>query len=351
MRNLTLNVEHEKEKMSNPEIPMIGRSDVMQKLYKLMARTVESNVSALIVGEPGSGKSLIAKTIHDLSIRKDKPFTILYSEMCESSTNIKEAVDRAGDGTLVLDGIADLTASAQLCLLQGLEEVSWIKARILSTANINIAKILSDEEINDIREQWVNFGVAIFPNQKLNLEEYENFSQQFGPFGEEPFLIPMQEHPHIVKLHRKPDEEAAHFGGAWHSDWSFQSAPPSATMLYSEIIPPTGGDTLFANTADAYDDLTSKTKDKIKNLRCLHSAKLPYAKDGVYATEGKKRTMKIHTSDEANKTMSHPLVRTHQETCRKTLFINPVYTIEIEGFTKEESDSLLFAAALSFAYI
>ena len=80
MRNLTLNVEHEKEKMSNPEIPMIGRSDAMQKLYKLMARTVESNVSALIVGEPGSGKSLIAKTIHDLSIRKDKPFIILYSE-------------------------------------------------------------------------------------------------------------------------------------------------------------------------------------------------------------------------------------------------------------------------------
>ena len=207
---------------------------------------------------------------------------------------------------------------------------------------INLSRALPKSELTNIRSHWVKYGVAIFPNQDLSLQEYENFSQQFGAFGEEPFLIPMQEHPHIVKLHRKPDEEAAHFGGAWHSDWSFQSSPPSATMLYSEIIPPTGGDTLFANTADAYDDLTSKTKDKIKNLRCLHSAKLPYAKDGVYATEGKKRTMKIHTSDEANKTMSHPLVRTHQETCRKTLFINPVYTIEIEGFTKEESDSLLF---------
>ena len=82
--------------------------------------------------------------------------------------------------------------------------------------NINIAKSLSDKKIIGIREHWVNYGVAIFPNQKLNLEEYENFSQQFGPFGEEPFLIPMHEHPHIVKLHRKPDEEATHFGGAWH---------------------------------------------------------------------------------------------------------------------------------------
>ena len=215
--------------------------------------------------------------------------------------------------------------------------------------NLTIGTTLSEKHIQSIRYQWVTYGVAIFPNQKLTLEQYENFSQFFGSFGEEPFLIPMQEHPHIVKLHRKPKEEAAHFGGAWHSDWSFQHAPPSATMLYSEIIPPTGGDTLFANTADAYDDLTDELKEKIQNMRCLHSAKLPYAKDGVYATEGKKRTMEIHTSDEANKMISHPLVRTHKETGRKTLFINPVYTIEIEGLLKEHSDSLLFELYIHMA--
>ena len=90
-------------------------------------------------------------------------------------------------------------------------------------------------------------------------------------------------------------------------------------------------------------------KEKIQNLNSLHSAKLPYAKDGVYATEGKKRTMKIHTSDEANKTMSHPIVRTHRETSRKMLFINPVYTIEIEGISKEDSDSLLFELYIHMA--
>ena len=215
--------------------------------------------------------------------------------------------------------------------------------------NLNIGTTLSDKHIQSIRHQWVTYGVAIFPNQKLTLEQYENFSQFFGSFGEEPFLIPMQDHPHIVKLHRKPEEEAAHFGGAWHSDWSFQQTPPSATMLYSEIIPPIGGDTLFANTADAYDDLTDELKEKIQNMRCLHSAKLPYAKDGVYATEGKKRTMEIHTSDEANKLMSHPLVRTHKETGRKSLFINPVYTIEIAGLLKEHSDSLLFELYIHMA--
>ena len=215
--------------------------------------------------------------------------------------------------------------------------------------DVNLAESLSKKNLKSIRDLWVNYGIAIFPNQDLSLQEYEKFSLQFGPFGEEPFLIPMQEHPHIVKLHRKPNEESSHFGGAWHSDWSFQIAPPSATLLYSEIIPPAGGDTLFANTADAYDDLTDELKEKINNMRCLHSAKLPYANDGVYATEGKERTMKIHTSDEANKTMSHPLVRTHRETNRKCLFINPVYTIEIEDLTKEESDSLLFELYIHMA--
>ena len=201
---------------------------------------------------------------------------------------------------------------------------------------------LSDQEVHDMREQWVKYGVAVFPRQSLTLEEYETFSQLFGPYGEEPFLIPMQDHPHVVQVHRKANEEAAHFGGAWHSDWSFQYQPPSATMLYSEIIPPQGGDTLFANTADAYDDLSDEMKERLIGVRAIHTAKLPYAKDGVYATEGKKRTMKIHTSDEANKTMSHPVVRTHRETGRQTLFINPVYTAALEGFSKEDSDLLLF---------
>lgn len=79
--------------------------------------------------------------------------------------------------------------------------------------NLNIGTTLSDKHIQSIRHQWVTYGVAIFPNQKLTLEQYENFSQFFGSFGEEPFLIPMQDHPHIVKLHRKPEEEAAHFQG------------------------------------------------------------------------------------------------------------------------------------------
>ena len=86
--------------------------------------------------------------------------------------------------------------------------------------DIILSKSLSDQEVHDVREQWVKYGVAIFPKQSLTLEEYENFSQLFGPYGQEPFLIPMQEHPHIVKLHRKPVFYAISLCGdvlAWES--------------------------------------------------------------------------------------------------------------------------------------
>ena len=206
---------------------------------------------------------------------------------------------------------------------------------------VDIAKRISDEDLNLIHSLWVKNSVAIFPNQKLSHDAYNNLAMQFGDFGEEPFLTTMKSQMHIVEVRRKATEEASHFGGSWHSDWSFQSSPPSATMLHSKIVPPFGGDTLFTNSALAYDDLSDELKAKVQDLNGIHSAKLPYADDGFYALEGKKRTMKIKSSKSANKQHTHPLVREHKDTKRKSLFVNPVYTIGIEGMTDMEAFTFL----------
>ena len=207
--------------------------------------------------------------------------------------------------------------------------------------DVDITKPLSDDDLNLIHSLWVKNSVAIFPNQKLSHDAYNNFAMQFGAFGEEPFLTTMKSRMHIVELRRKAAEEASHFGGSWHSDWSFQSSPPSATMLHSKIVPPFGGDTLFTNSALAYDGLSDDLKTRVQELNGIHSAKLPYADDGFYALEGKKRTMKIKSSKSANKQHIHPLVREHKDTKRKSLFVNPVYTVGIEGMTDMEAFTFL----------
>ena len=196
-------------------------------------------------------------------------------------------------------------------------------------SDLDLTNKFTEEEISIIRKQWLDYGVAVFPNQKLAHADFEQFSLLFGKFGDDPYLKSLDERPNIVEVKRSACEKAPPFGGSWHSDWSFQKTPPSATLLHSKVIPPVGGDTLFANTQLAYEDLDEDMKDKIKDLQVIHSASLPYADDGFYATEKEIRTMDILPSKKAKATQLHPLVKTHAETNKKCLFINPVYTVDL----------------------
>ena len=208
-------------------------------------------------------------------------------------------------------------------------------------SDLNLSGEFSDDQIAEIRKSWTEYGVAIFPDQKLTHDNFEKFSLLFGNFGDDPYLKSLDDRPNIVEVKRAANEKAPPFGGSWHSDWSFQKTPPSATLLHSKIVPPQGGDTLFANTQLAYEDLDQETKDKIENLEVIHSAGLPYADDGFYATEKVDRAMDILPSKKAKETQLHPLVNTHAETKKKCLFINPVYTVAIDNYSEEESFLLL----------
>ena len=109
----------------------------------------------------------------------------------------------------------------------------------------------------------------------------------------------------------------------------------------TEHVPPVGGDTLFADCARAYEDLSDNMKALLAPLRAVHSATRAYGTKGVFARETEARTMEIIVSEEADKSLTHPLVRTHPVTGRKALFVSPVYTVGIEGFTVKESQALL----------
>ena len=201
---------------------------------------------------------------------------------------------------------------------------------------------LSKEKINTLRSLWIKYLVIIFKNINLSHEEFEEFSSMFGEFGDDPYIESIKGHKNIIEVKREAEEKAPPFGGSWHSDWSFQEHPPSATLLHSKIIPPVGGNTLFIDTQSAYEDLSSDIKLTLNDLMVFHSAIRPYADDGFYALEkDKDRSMKIKPSVSAKKSVLHPLIRTHPETKKKSLFINPVYSISIEGLDEKESSDLL----------
>ena len=201
---------------------------------------------------------------------------------------------------------------------------------------------LTAENVAFLRSKWVEYGLIVFPKLPLSHDEFKDFALSFGDFGDDPFISSLPDYPNIAEIKRSANEKATPFGGTWHSDWSFMKKPPSATLLHSKVIPPVGGNTLFANTEKAFAALPEKMKDKLRNLKVIHSAKIPYADDGFYALEKEERSMKILPSKEAKATFSHPMIKIHPETKKECLFINPVYTINIEGFSEDESQQLLW---------
>ena len=201
---------------------------------------------------------------------------------------------------------------------------------------------LTRENISFLRSKWVEYGLIVFPKLPLSHDEFKDFALSFGDFGDDPFISSLPDYPNIAEIKRNANEKATPFGGTWHSDWSFMKKPPSATLLHSKIIPPVGGNTLFANTEKSFAALPEDMKNRLRNLKVIHSAKIPYADDGFYALEKEERSMKILPSKEAKATFSHPMVKIHPETNKECLFINPVYTINIEGLSEDESQQLLW---------
>ena len=136
-----------------------------------------------------------------------------------------------------------------------------------TVTGIDISKDIKSQDKELLKSLWSECSVLIFPNQKLHHKDFERFSLIFGEFGEDPFIDSIDDHPNIIEVKKEANEKASHFGGSWHSDWSFQKKPPSATLLHSKTIPPIGGDTLFANTIEAYEGLPNSTKKILIILR------------------------------------------------------------------------------------
>ncbi|PCJ69451.1 MAG: taurine dioxygenase [Rhodobiaceae bacterium] len=210
-----------------------------------------------------------------------------------------------------------------------------------AVTGLDLSQALPEKTLEEVKLAWAEHGVVYFPDQPLTLDELEAYTLQFGVYGDDPFIKPMDDRPHILELRREPNETATNFGAGWHSDWSFQEAPPSATILHSEVTPPVGGDTLYADGARAYEDLTDEMKQRLEGLMAIHSAILPYGSNGLFAQETEKRTMKIISSTKAETTQLHPLVRTHPVTGKKALYVSPTYTIGIEGMDEADAQALL----------
>ncbi|MEW4466780.1 TauD/TfdA family dioxygenase [Parasphingorhabdus sp. JC815] len=210
-----------------------------------------------------------------------------------------------------------------------------------TVTGIDLTKPLNAEQVAEIRNAWLEHHVLSFPSQKMSDDDLERFTLYFGDFGHDPFFAPVDGREHIAAIRRDADEKSPLFAENWHSDWSFQEHPPAGTCLRSIIIPPMGGDTLFANQHAALDDMPAEMRAKYEGLTAIHSAQLAYAPEGTYGDKDAERSMAIRPDETARETQLHPLIREHPETGRPGLFSCLGYIIGFEGMAQEDALPLL----------
>ncbi len=206
---------------------------------------------------------------------------------------------------------------------------------------LSLSQPLPAAALAELKIAWARHSVLFFPEQPMSHAQLEAFTLQMGGFGHDPYIVPMPGHPNILELRREATETATNFGAAWHSDWSFQERPPAGTLLHAKVVPPVGGDTLFADAYRAYESLSPPLQQWLCTLRTVHSATRSYGSKGVYADASAQRAMQFRTGADAETTWQHPLVRTHPVTGRKALYVNPVYTLAIDGLNAKESALIL----------
>jgi len=208
---------------------------------------------------------------------------------------------------------------------------------------VDLRQPLDEASVAEVRAAWLEHHVLSFPDQAMDDDDLEAFTTAFGPYGDDPYIAPIPGRDHVIAVERVADETAPLFAENWHSDWSFQERPPSGTCLRSILVPPVGGDTLFANQHAALDQMPVGLRERLEGREAIHSARGGYAPDGFYGDDDQAngRSMAIRPSSEAMATQLHPIIREHPETGRLGIFSCFGYIIGIDGMDDEEARPLL----------
>lgn len=199
---------------------------------------------------------------------------------------------------------------------------------------------LSNEAFDTICNAFADHAVLVFKNQTLTHEDQIAFARRFGDLEVHPIVNGMDEHPEMIRM-LKPAGESASFGVGWHTDNSFFEKPSLGSIVYSHIVPPEGGDTLFANQYVAYERLSAGMKRLLDGLNAVHSAKYAYTSQSAEEKYAGKTAITYRRSESVYDEVTHSVVRTHPVTGKKALYVNPMFTIRFEDMSEEESKPLL----------
>ena len=202
---------------------------------------------------------------------------------------------------------------------------------------VDLSVDLSDAVFSEIRQTFIEHGLIFFRNQELTPDDHLRFAKRWGEININRFFAKVEGHEQIAEVKKDTDQEI-NIGGAWHTDHSYDQIPAMGSILLARETPKTGGDTLFANMYKAYESLSDGLKGTLESMNACHSSRHVFGAHTGYAEASNQR---IGNPELATQDAIHPVIITHPESKRKALYVNPEFTVNFEGWTKEESQPLL----------
>jgi taurine dioxygenase len=196
---------------------------------------------------------------------------------------------------------------------------------------------LDEDAMAVLRAAYAEHGVIFFRDQTISEEQHIAFAKRWGEIDVNKFFPHIEGYREIAKV-SKEKAQTTNIGGGWHTDHSYDQIPAMGSILVARVLPPSGGDTLFANMYAAYDALDDETKAQIAVLKAVHSNAHVFGSKAYYSNPERAE----FANDEAVSKAVHPVVITHPLSGRKSLYVNPGFATRFEGQSPEESRTLLY---------
>jgi taurine dioxygenase len=184
----------------------------------------------------------------------------------------------------------------------------------------------------ELRRAFVTHKVLVLRDQQLDTEALAAFAAAWGPLAEQ--VLPEQtvpDHPEVQILEHDADRPPEYL---WHTDLSWHPTPPLGAVLAARVLPPAGGDTLFADMGAAYAGLSDRMQRYLHGLAAVHDRTPQLLARGL-------PTALIDDFRRRFPPVEHPVVRTHPESGERVVFVNASFTTSISGVPRRESEHLL----------
>ncbi|SCG41859.1 TauD/TfdA dioxygenase family protein [Micromonospora humi] len=197
---------------------------------------------------------------------------------------------------------------------------------------------VTDEEIVEIRAALVDRKVLFFRDQILDDDGQVALGRRIGELTvSHPVVAGVDDaHPEVYEL----DSADNGFADVWHTDVTFMKRPPLGSILRAVTLPPTGGDTNWADAQLAYDSLAAPVRRLADELVAVHDGNREF---GYYLAQRRGGRGNAWDGEVVTRLtpVEHPVVRVHPETGRKGIFVNPGFTSHIVGVSDHESRAVL----------